>query len=174
MPYQSVNTTYKILVKILCNCLTDILPNIIDKNQGGFVKGHDTTDNAIILMKILDSMFKQDPRLGFETKHMAFNLDMQKTYDHVSRVFLKLCCVSLSFLKCLSKSLWSVSIQLLLRSLWMLTCQPSFDPWGAYVKNTLCFISFSSFAFWASRDWSISITPKRYGKVFRWVHRLWI
>lgn len=82
-PISMCNISYKILSKILCNRFTDILPLIIDENQGGFVKGHGTKVNTIIVLELLDFMLKQNPSLGHEAKHVVLKLEIQNAYDRV-------------------------------------------------------------------------------------------
>lgn len=52
--------------------------------KGGFIKGRKTTDNAIIVLELLDSILKHDPCLGGDTRHLAIKLDMMKVYDCVN------------------------------------------------------------------------------------------
>ena len=47
------NTSYKILTKIIANRIKNILPAIIPKNQGGFVKGRYIVDNIILVQEAL-------------------------------------------------------------------------------------------------------------------------
>lgn len=47
------------------------------------MKGWETTDYTIAILKIIDSIVK-DTHMGFEGKHIAIKLDMIKTYDRIS------------------------------------------------------------------------------------------
>jgi hypothetical protein len=52
-PISLCNTSYKILTKIIANRIKNILPAIILKNQGGFVKGRYIVDNIILVQEAL-------------------------------------------------------------------------------------------------------------------------
>lgn len=42
-------TTYKVISKILIECLKPMVPNMVDQQQTGFVMGHCITDNILAL-----------------------------------------------------------------------------------------------------------------------------
>lgn len=71
------------------NRLSSVLPFLIDKNQGGFVKDRGTTNNAIIVLKLIDTILKKDPRSGSGLKHLTIKLDVMKVYDRVHWDFLE-------------------------------------------------------------------------------------
>jgi len=48
-PISFLNSSYKIITKILANRIKKILPGIISENQGGFFPKRQITDNVIIV-----------------------------------------------------------------------------------------------------------------------------
>lgn len=89
---------YKILSKILGNRLVVVLPVIIEENQGSFIKGRETTSNAIIVLEIIDLTLKKDPRIGIDLKHVAIKLDIMKAYDQVNWSYLEFMMSKFGFL----------------------------------------------------------------------------
>jgi len=48
-PLSLCNIGYKIITKIMADQLKKIMPTIISKNQGGFIKGKNISDNIIVV-----------------------------------------------------------------------------------------------------------------------------
>lgn len=82
-PFSLCNVINKILAKILANQISIILPNLIDKNQGGFLKGRGMTSYTIVAFELLDSIRKCDPRIGVLAESLTIKLDMIKAYDRL-------------------------------------------------------------------------------------------
>ena len=50
-PISLCNIGYKIITKVIANRLKDVLPRIIPKNQGGFIKGRYIADNIVLIQE---------------------------------------------------------------------------------------------------------------------------
>ncbi|XP_074297209.1 uncharacterized protein LOC141627911 [Silene latifolia] len=90
-PIACCNVIYKTIYKLICNRLALVLPDIVSRNQGAFVKGS-------ILKNIL---FCQDlVRLchrGHVSPRCMFKLDLQKAYDTIEWQFLEQMLAALQF-----------------------------------------------------------------------------
>ncbi|XP_074277987.1 uncharacterized protein LOC141601591 [Silene latifolia] len=51
-PISCYNVTYKVISKLLCARLAQILPAIISPNQGGFIKGRNIIENILMLIAL--------------------------------------------------------------------------------------------------------------------------
>lgn len=45
--------TYKIVSKVLANCLRQVLPSVIYETQSAFIKGRSITNNVLIVFELL-------------------------------------------------------------------------------------------------------------------------
>ena len=81
-PISLCNIGYKIITKIMANRLKCILPHLIPKNQGGFVKGRKIWDNIILVQEAIQSSLKNGD------KGMVVKLDLANAFDRVSHPFL--------------------------------------------------------------------------------------
>jgi hypothetical protein len=67
-PISLFNIGYKIITKVIANRLKGVLPLIITKNQGGFVKGRKIIDNIILVQEALhSSILHRRKRYGGKT-----------------------------------------------------------------------------------------------------------
>lgn len=73
----------KVISRVLHERLTVVLPKIISPNQSGFVKGGSIIENFLLAQKIIGDINKRNKHTNIVVK-----LDMAKTYDRVSWVFL--------------------------------------------------------------------------------------
>ena len=74
--------SYKILTKIIASQLKNILPNIISKNQGGFIAGREVTNNITIVQESIHSNYER------KEKGMEIKLDLANAFDRVRHSFL--------------------------------------------------------------------------------------
>lgn len=92
-PISLCNTIYKLITKVLVNRLRPMLDSIISPLQSSFIPKRGTCDNAIILQEISHMMHKSKKKKG----DVAFKIDLQKAYDHVSWDNLRGCLVDFGF-----------------------------------------------------------------------------
>lgn len=68
---------YKLLSKLLANCLKHLLPCSINSNQGAFVGNNPILVGILIANELFDSI----KRMWKEG--VVFKLDLERAYDHV-------------------------------------------------------------------------------------------
>jgi hypothetical protein len=76
------NASYKILTKTLANRLSHVLPNLISKEQGGFVKRRQITNNIILVKEAIHS------NITNKEKGMVIKVDMANAFDRARHCFL--------------------------------------------------------------------------------------
>ena len=81
-PISLCNTGYKIITKIMANRAKKLLPKLIPKNQGGFVKGRQILDNIILVQEAIHTSYKK------KEKGMVVKLDLACAFDRVRHDFL--------------------------------------------------------------------------------------
>jgi len=81
-PITLLNTDYKYLTKCLANRCKDILPDIINHDQTGFVKGRLIGSNIIRAMNIIDICHEQN------IEGLMINVDFEKAFDCINWEFL--------------------------------------------------------------------------------------
>jgi len=77
-PIALCNVTYKILATIMVKRLQPILPELIIKEQIGFVKGRQIVDGIIVTQEAMNSLKKS------RNKGMMIKLDLAKAYEKLS------------------------------------------------------------------------------------------
>ena len=85
-PIALCNVIYKIVSKMLANCMKVVLDSVISEAQSAFVPGRAITDNIIVSSEIMH--FLKRKRQG---KHgtAALKIDMSKAYDRIEWGFLQ-------------------------------------------------------------------------------------
>eukprot|EP00253_Pinus_taeda_P024211 PITA_24211 len=82
MPISFCNTSYKLITKIIANCIKEIMSVIIPKNQGGFIKGRKILDNIVLVQEAIHSSCHR------KEKGMVIKLDLTNAFDRVRHDFL--------------------------------------------------------------------------------------
>ena len=86
-PISLVNSSYKMITKILVNRIRPYLDDLISPNQNSFIPGRGSEVNFIIATVIIHSMNKKKGKKGL----FALKLDLEKTYDRLEWPFIKHC-----------------------------------------------------------------------------------
>ncbi|XP_074265897.1 uncharacterized protein LOC141588349 [Silene latifolia] len=91
-PISCCNVLYKAISKILCDRLALILPDLINRSQGAFVKGRSILENILICQDLVRFYNR-----GMASPRCLFKLDLQKAYDSIEWSFLDQMLVALKF-----------------------------------------------------------------------------
>ncbi|XP_062075211.1 uncharacterized protein LOC133779240 [Humulus lupulus] len=77
-PIACCNTLYKCISKMLCNRLNNVLPALINQNQGAFIKNRLLAHNVLILQDLLK---------GYNRRNISprclMKIDISKAYDSI-------------------------------------------------------------------------------------------
>lgn len=84
-PINLCNVLYKLISKVLVNRMKPLLNPSVSPLQNSFIPGRGTSDNGIILQKVIHSFSKNKKKKG----DVLFKFDLDKTYDKVECSFLK-------------------------------------------------------------------------------------
>ena len=77
-PISLCNVIYKIISKVITNCLKPLLPSLIYPEQSGFVEGRQILDGVILVQEVLHSLQS--------SRHpgILIKLDTSKAYDKLN------------------------------------------------------------------------------------------
>ena len=92
-PISLVNSSFKIISKILVKRMRPVLSKIISPNQNSFIAGRGTDVNFIIASEILHSMGKKKGKKGT----FAMKIDLEKAYDRLEWDFIRASLLNLGF-----------------------------------------------------------------------------
>ncbi|XP_062103697.1 uncharacterized protein LOC133814800 [Humulus lupulus] len=93
-PIACCSTLYKCMAKLLCKRLEVVLPDIIQTNQGAFVKGRTIAHNIMIFQDLIKNYGRAST-----SSRCAIKIDLSKVYDTVDWDFLEDLLNALSFPK---------------------------------------------------------------------------
>ncbi|KAL2934382.1 LINE-1 reverse transcriptase-like protein [Bienertia sinuspersici] len=82
-PIACCNTIYKIISKMLCSRLKEILPDLISDYQSGFIKGRKIFHNICIIQDLIGKYKRKNSPPG-----CMFKVDIRKAYDSIRWEFL--------------------------------------------------------------------------------------
>ena len=85
-PISLCNVIYKLISKVLANCLKPLLLSIVSENQSAFQASKVITDNILMAFETLHYM--KNHQTG-NTSFMALKLDMSKAYNRVEWSFVE-------------------------------------------------------------------------------------
>ena len=93
-PISLCNVIYKIVSKVIANCLKPLLNSIISETQSAFTADRLITNNILIAFESLHHM--KTNCMG-EKGFMAFKLDMSKAYNRLEWIFLEKILLKMGF-----------------------------------------------------------------------------
>ncbi|KAL2934590.1 hypothetical protein RDABS01_017709 [Bienertia sinuspersici] len=77
-PIACCNTIYKIISKMLCSRLKELLPDLISEYQSGFIKGRKIFHNICIIQDLIGKYRRKSSPPG-----CMFKVDIRKAYDSI-------------------------------------------------------------------------------------------
>ena len=83
-PISCCNTIYKCISKVVCGRLSQVLPDLIKENQGGFVHGIYIIHNIMVIQDLV----KQHYGRKHAQPSCLLKIYLQKAYDTVSWDFI--------------------------------------------------------------------------------------
>jgi hypothetical protein len=90
-PISLLNTDYKILTKVLSNRLSSVLPDIVDEDQTGYIKGRFIGTNIRLIEDIIHfTKIKNIPGI-------ILNIDFEKAFDSINWNFIDLSLEAFNF-----------------------------------------------------------------------------
>ncbi|XP_074282927.1 uncharacterized protein LOC141607475 [Silene latifolia] len=112
-PITCCNVIYKCIAKLLCARLSDVLPDIISPNQGGFIKGRNIVENVLIYQDLV-RLYKRKSA----SPRCLIKIDLRKAYDTIEWSFLHSMLVALNFptgfidkiMTCVTTTAYSLSL----------------------------------------------------------------
>lgn len=112
-PISCCNTLYKVVSKILANCLKQILPSTISNSQSAFIPGRSLAENVLLATELVE---------GYKWKTISkmamLKVDLQKDFDTVNWKFVTSTLHALGFpvsfinliSQCILTTMFSISI----------------------------------------------------------------
>uniref|UniRef100_A0A803QGG4 Reverse transcriptase domain-containing protein n=1 Tax=Cannabis sativa TaxID=3483 RepID=A0A803QGG4_CANSA len=85
--YRSIaccSTVYKCISKLLCSRLAQVLPTLVNENQGAFIQGRSIAHNIMILQDLLKNYNRKNI-----SQRCIIKVDISKAYDTVNWDFLE-------------------------------------------------------------------------------------
>ncbi|PNX57813.1 cysteine-rich receptor-like protein kinase [Trifolium pratense] len=82
-PISLVGSLYKILAKLLANCLRVVMGSVISASQTAFVKGRQILDGILVANEVVDEARKSKKEM------LLFKVDFEKAYDSVDWGYLE-------------------------------------------------------------------------------------
>lgn len=90
-PISLLNSDYKIIAKALANKISKVLPDIIDQDQKGFVKGRFIGENILELITLIEYCDQN------QIPALLLSCDFYKAFDSVSHKFFQRALLHLGF-----------------------------------------------------------------------------
>ncbi|XP_074305841.1 uncharacterized protein LOC141641063 [Silene latifolia] len=91
-PISCCNVLYKIISKVICNRMANVLPEIISANQSAFIKGREIVDNILICQDLV-RLYKRKSCYH----RCIMKIDLKKAYDSIEWQFIEQMLFALKF-----------------------------------------------------------------------------
>ncbi|XP_074297021.1 uncharacterized protein LOC141627693 [Silene latifolia] len=112
-PIACCNIIYKCIAKLLCARLSEVLPDIISPNQGGFIKGRNIVENVLICQDLVRLCKRKSA-----SPRCLIKIDLRKAYNTIEWSFLHSMLVALKFpnafidkiMTCVTTTAYSLSL----------------------------------------------------------------
>ncbi|XP_062099754.1 uncharacterized protein LOC133805589 [Humulus lupulus] len=91
-PIACCSTVYKCIAKLMCLRLAEVLPSLVNQNQGAFIKGRSLAHNVMILQDLLKNYQRK-----IVSPRCTIKIDISKAYDTVSWDFLEALLTAFNF-----------------------------------------------------------------------------
>ena len=82
-PISLCNILYKLISKVLANCMKSLLPYVVSESQSAFQSDKAISDNILVAFETLHHMKIKKKKKRGKVGYMAMKLDMSKAYDRV-------------------------------------------------------------------------------------------
>lgn len=83
-PIGLCNVNYKILTKLIIQCIQPLMKDLICEEQSSFIQGRQIVDNIVIIQEAIHLMRSHFGKLGI----MAIKVDLEKAYDRFKWSFI--------------------------------------------------------------------------------------
>lgn len=93
-PISLCNVSYKIISKVLCQRLKQVLPSLVSEKRSAFVAWRVISDNILVAQEAFHALNTKD---SCKTDFIAIKTDMSKAYDIVEWCFLETLMRKMSF-----------------------------------------------------------------------------
>ncbi|XP_074305021.1 uncharacterized protein LOC141639953, partial [Silene latifolia] len=91
-PIACCNVVYKVISKLLCNRLSQVLPYLISPSQSAFIKGRSIMGNILISQDLVRLYNRRNV-----SPRCMLKVDLRKAYDTIEWTFVRQMMVSLKF-----------------------------------------------------------------------------
>lgn len=118
------NVIFKVVTKVIANCLKILMGDLVGDWQASFIPGRQMTDNIIVAQELAHSMRTRRRKHG----EMIVKIDLEKAYDRIDWRFLEAILEQVDFETMLRKVIKNCISSSTLSILWNGECLDEFRP----------------------------------------------